>query len=111
MNGAELQCSREFLGLSGTWVAEKLGVDRRSVNRWESGEHPVPNYVEQNIKAWLGITQRAVGVASVQLRNQPHRPLSVLREDGDTEWPSEWYRTVAARAVEITGGRITWETP
>ncbi|WP_367113837.1 helix-turn-helix transcriptional regulator [uncultured Slackia sp.] len=38
-----------MLGLSQQDVAEAVGVDRRSVKRWESGEYPVPDDVAE----WL----------------------------------------------------------
>lgn len=112
MSGAELQCAREYLGLSSTWAAEKLGTTRRAICRWESGVHPVPEHVEETVRAWLEITQRAVGVAAVEVRNKPFLKLGVKRADTEGQpWPASWYRMVAARAAEITGGGIDWEKP
>lgn len=42
MNGAELKTWRESVGLSATQLAGLLGVETRSVNRWESETMPIP---------------------------------------------------------------------
>jgi predicted transcriptional regulator len=111
MTGAELQCNREYLGLSIKWAADKLGTTVRQIHRWESGAYPVPEHIEQVVRAWLEVTQRAVGVAAVEVRNRPFLSLAVSRAETETDWPASWYRVVAARAAEITGGSIEWEKP
>lgn len=43
----QLRAARESLGLTQTEVANALGVDLRTYQRWESGEAPVPRWVSR----------------------------------------------------------------
>lgn len=45
MTPAELKTLRESLGLPVQWLAERVGVQRRSVEYWESGRSRVPDDV------------------------------------------------------------------
>lgn len=49
MTPAELKTYREALGLPVSWVAEAAGVQRRTVEYWESGKSPVPQDVSEMI--------------------------------------------------------------
>lgn len=51
MTPAELKTTRESLGLSVAWLAERAGVQERTVRYWEIGHMPVPADVAQLIEA------------------------------------------------------------
>ena len=45
MTGPDLREARQSLGLTQQELADRLGVSRASVNRWETGAWPVPQMV------------------------------------------------------------------
>jgi DNA-binding transcriptional regulator YdaS (Cro superfamily) len=45
MTAIEFRTALERLGIPQRWLAERLGVDKGTVNRWALGERPVPPYV------------------------------------------------------------------
>jgi transcriptional regulator with XRE-family HTH domain len=47
VSAAELKLRREMLG----YIAERLGLARRTVQYYESGEHPIPRTVELALQA------------------------------------------------------------
>lgn len=53
MNGATLRTYRELLGYELNRYAEKLGVNRRTVTRWETGEWPLPDDVATQVRSDL----------------------------------------------------------
>lgn len=53
MNGATLRTYRELLGYELNRYAEKLGVNRRTVTRWETGEWPLPDDVAAQVRSDL----------------------------------------------------------
>lgn len=54
MNGATLRTYRRLLGYDINDYAEKLGVNRRSITRWETGDWPVPEDVATQVRSELG---------------------------------------------------------
>jgi transcriptional regulator with XRE-family HTH domain len=46
----ELRSIREVLGLSVRAMARRIGVDPRTITRWESGEHPIGLVYEKLIR-------------------------------------------------------------
>ena len=57
MTPKQLKSARKKLGLSARGLARELGMtgmwDDRSVRRWESGQHPVPEDVATKVKGML----------------------------------------------------------
>lgn len=47
MTPAQLHAARKRLGLSQSELAEALGVDYRTVGRWERGEREIPTLLAQ----------------------------------------------------------------
>ena len=106
MNGCEFQAAREYLGLSPTWVAGKLGVDRRTVWKWEHGKSPLPVEAAGLMAEWLDSTAKVVGRLTVS-----DEPL-VAPLDSMTggHVPPSWGRMVCSRVSERTGREIRWMT-
>lgn len=69
MNAAELKTLREACGLSQEWLAQRAGVNQRTVRYWESGKSPVPDDVAQVI---AGIDE-TLETAAEQARTQARR--------------------------------------
>ena len=51
MLGESLKYRREMLGHTQQSFAERLGLARRTIQYYESGEHPVPRTVELALQA------------------------------------------------------------
>lgn len=50
MNGATLRTYRRLLGYDINDYAEELGINRRTVTRWETGDWPVPDDVALRVR-------------------------------------------------------------
>lgn len=50
MNGATLRSYRRLLGYDINEYAEELGINRRTVTRWETGDWPVPDDVAVRVR-------------------------------------------------------------
>ena len=57
MTATEFRLQREDFGLSAEWLAERLGVALKTVQRWESGHRPIPDGVADE----MGIIATATG--------------------------------------------------
>lgn len=116
MTNAELRTIREFLGLTGEWLATHLGVNPRTVRDWEQGRSPVPGFarkavedIEARTGAFItGIVEHLLSAADVGV--------IVYRNDAEyhaahpeIEFPASWHRAVVARvALEVRGLRIAY---
>ena len=114
MSSAEFQCAREYLGLPAAWVAAKLGVDRRTVNRWEGGS--VPSHAASQMREWLARTERAVGLVTLKALEDKDSPLWATPDDFNDRmaaegFPASWQRMLCARVAERTGRSIVWMSP
>jgi DNA-binding XRE family transcriptional regulator len=110
MNGAEFQCSREYLGLSAQWVGSKLNVDRRTVYRWEQGKTALPSVAAAAMQEWLNITARTVSKVTLNvLESDGVSPLQATPDLGEGHlYPPSWQRMLCARVAERTGVAIEW---
>ena len=81
MTSAELKTLRESLGLSQQWLADRAGVQVRTVKYWESGRNAVPDDVGEIISTADGLIARAVRNAVGQaekMRKEYGKPHEVL---------------------------------
>lgn len=122
MTDAELRVVREYLGLTGDWLAAHLHVSPRTVRHWEQGKYPIPRGVREDIERLEQATATAVTVGVAAYRDIPDPtavPLITYRTDGDYHahhrevlWPASWHRAVCARiAHEVPGLTITYREP
>jgi transcriptional regulator with XRE-family HTH domain len=51
MNAAQLKAWRLERKLSQAAAAERIGCSRRSIQQWESGANPVPDYIAMAVAA------------------------------------------------------------
>lgn len=108
VDSARLLIIREMMGLSSHQLASLLGVDHRSVIRWENGMFEVPDYADRKYKE---LTEEFEGSA-VNLAKEA-RALGYVPVPHDKKarygFPASWYRAVARRAVEISGLPAVWD--
>ena len=103
MSAAEVRMVRTFLGLSQEHLAHMLGVDVRTVKRWESGYHAVPDRRRVQIEALEDDAAHAVGVYAEQLAAAPDVVLTIPR-DPAAPYPAGWWLMIAARVAQEVPG-------
>lgn len=116
MTPAELKVAREFLGLTGDWLAGHLGVPPRTYRRWEEGTRGIPDAVRLAVAALEAEAADHVtrGIGALAALPDP----GVLTYRSDTEYhtahpeitfPASWHRAVVARiAQEVAALQIAY---
>lgn len=116
MTPAEFKVVREFLGLTGDWLAAHLGVSPRTVRHWEQGKYAIPDGVRLAIEDLEAHTGQFVDGVVEQLMDLPDPGAITYRDDAeyraahpDAEFPASWHRAVVARvAQEVPGLSIAY---
>ncbi|GAA0494717.1 hypothetical protein Ade02nite_19840 [Paractinoplanes deccanensis] len=119
MTDAEFRTIREFLGLTGDWLAAHLNVSPRSVRNWEQGKYPIPDGVRLEMEDLEQRTGAFIGGVIEKLMAIPDPGVYVYRNDDeyhaanpDIPFPASWHRAVVARvALEVPGLRIEYPPP
>lgn len=118
MTPAEFKVVREFLGLTGDWLAAHLGVSPRTVRHWEQGKFAIPDGVRLTIEALEARTGAYVAQCVVKLMDLPDPGVVTYRDDVEykaahpnAEFPASWHRAVVARiAQEVPGLSIAFSS-
>jgi hypothetical protein len=107
MTDAEFRVIREFLGLTGDWLAAHLGVSGRTVRHWEQGKYPVPDGVRIAIERLEADTGEFIGGVIQKLMDVPDPAVVVYRTDEEyhaahpeVPFPASWHRAVVARIAQ-----------
>lgn len=116
MTAAELKVVREFLGLSGDWLASHLKVSGRTVRHWEEGKYGIPDGVRLEVESLEARTGEFVAGVINALMDLPDPGVLTYRSDAEyhaatpeNAWPASWHRAVVARvAQEVPGLRIAY---
>lgn len=116
MTDAEFRVVREYLGLTGDWLAGHLGVSGRTVRHWEAGRYPIPRGVRLEIEELESRTGTFVSGVIEKLLDMADVGLVVYRTDEDYHaanpgvvFPASWHRAVVARvAQEVPGLPIVY---
>jgi len=111
MSPAEFKVVREFLGLTGDWLAAHLGVSARTVRHWEQGKYAIPDGVRLQIEELEARTGEFIGGIVDKLMDLPDPGVITYRDDTEyrethpeAEFPASWHRAVVARiAQEVPG--------
>lgn len=116
MTAAEFRIARERLGVSGDWLAGKLGVADRTIRRWEADTAAIPEGAAADLEDLDAATDDWI-----------EQVLEVLREDGpnadgewwvstyasdaayrlehpDVDWPAGWHRAAMGRVAQALPG-------
>lgn len=119
---AEVRIAREYLGLTGDKMAEKLGVNPRTLRSWEQGRDPIPGRIRPEIAELKAATDAAVAKLVAGLEDSDDDTLITYRTDEEYKeavrgtswsegwhgWSASWHRQVCARAAAQTGARIDY---
>lgn len=116
MTPAAFKTTRELLGLSDGWLADRLGVSSRTVRNWEAGKYPIPEGVAEELTELHTSTRREIERRVGDLRGEPAPTLVTYRNDADFKaaepqcpFPAAWHRAMIARvALEVPGARIAF---
>lgn len=116
MTSAEFKVVREFLGLTGDWLAAHLGVSGRTVRHWEQGKYPIPDGVRLEIEDLEARTGQFIGGIVEKLMDLPDPGVVTYRDDTEyhsahpeAPFPASWHRAVVARiAQEVPGLSIAF---
>jgi len=116
MTDAEFKVVREYLGLTGDWLAGHLGVSPRTVRHWEQGKYPIPDGVRLAMENLEAVAAQQVTAAIEVLTDAPDAVMVIPRAEKDCPsecpWPPSWHRAVAARiAQEVPGLSIVYSVP
>lgn len=116
MTAAELKVVREFLGLTGDWLAQHLGVSPRTVRHWEAGKYDIPDGVRLAVEDLEARTGEFISGVVEKLMDLPDPGVITYRDDAEykaarpeSEFPASWHRAVVARvAQEVPGLSIAF---
>ncbi|MFF8610867.1 helix-turn-helix domain-containing protein [Streptomyces sp. NPDC015346] len=107
MTDAEFRVVREYLGLTGDWLAEHLGVSGRTVRHWEQGKYAIPDGVRLEMEDLERRTAEFVAGVVAQLLDIPSPGVLTYRTDEDyhaahpdVPFPASWHRAVIARIAQ-----------
>ena len=115
MTSAEFRCLRELLGLTTAWLAARLGVAERTVQRWDHGHADIPLGVAETVEALREEADRQLD--ELIDRITADAPLVAYRTDEDAQadgsgWPASWHRALCGRAAdEVPGLRLIYWVP
>lgn len=117
MTPAEFKVVREFLGLTGDWLAEHLSVSGRTVRHWEQGKYPIPDGVRLAIEDLEQRTGEFIGAIVDKLMDLPDPGVVTYRDDAEyhaaypeSPFPASWHRAVVARiAQEVPALAIAYQ--
>ncbi|MER6610782.1 DUF1870 family protein [Streptomyces sp. NPDC000927] len=107
MTDAEFRVVREYLGLTGDWLASHLRVSPRTVRHWEQGKYAVPDGVRLAMEDLEARTGQFVGGIVEQLMDMPDPVLITYRTDAEYHaahpeipFPAAWHRACVARIAQ-----------
>lgn len=107
MTPAEFKVVREFLGLSGDWLAAYLNVSPRIVRYWEQGKYRIPDGVRLAVEELEQRTATVVSGMVDMIMGVPDPVVVTYRTDADYHaahpdngFPASWHRAVVARVAQ-----------
>lgn len=107
MTDAGFKVAREYLGLTGDWLASHLGVTPRTVRYWEQGKYPIPDSVRLEIEDLETRTGEFVSGIVEKLMDIPEPGVITYRNDDEyhaahpeVPFPASWHRAVIARVAQ-----------
>lgn len=102
LTAAEFRNRREALGLSAEWLAERLGVALKTVQRWENGHRPIP----EGVAADMDLISTAMGEVAARncaehLLKTQGAVLNIPRAGTHLGFPASWYRALVDQVRDL----------
>lgn len=116
MTAAEFRLTREFLGVTGEWLASRFGKDPRQVRRWEAGTTRIPAGIAAEMQNLVEVRDAFVDAVVERLQedgpdaDQVARVIvfgsneSFFAEHPDSPWTARWHRS----AMFEVARRLPW---
>lgn len=111
MTPAEFKVVREFLGLTGDWLAAHLDVSPRTVRHWEQGKYAIPDGVRLAVEDLEARTAEFINGVVEKLIDIAAPVVITYRDDAEyhaahpeTSFPASWHRSVVARVAQEVPG-------
>lgn len=107
LTAAEVRTIREGLGVTAEWLADHLGIQTRTVQRWEAGHTRIAAFAADEL-ALLEAQAAEQVAAHVEAFTGARVPAVLAIDDtGPDAWPAGWQRRIAFRVrQEVPGLRI-----
>lgn len=105
MTAAEFRIRREQLGLSAEWLADRLGVALKTVQRWENGHRPIPRGVVSELDVMsTAVGELAARPCAERLLASTDAVMRIPRTGTHLGFPASWYRALVdtVRALLIS---------
>ncbi|EFQ0234009.1 helix-turn-helix domain-containing protein [Schaalia turicensis] len=115
MSNADFRAMREYLGLPAQWLAERLEVNTRTVQKWDSGEARIPEGISLQMESLESFTGGVVARFVDELHDDAEVYFEIPRTHEDLEeveeyadMPLDWWRMVGARVRTEHGAVLGW---
>lgn len=107
LTGAEVRTIREGLGVTAEWLADHLGIQTRTVQRWEAGQNQIAEFAADELLMLEAQVAEQVA-AHVEAFTGARAPAVLAIDDtAEDSWPAGWQRRVAFRVrQQVPGLRI-----
>jgi hypothetical protein len=121
MTGAELQITRDYLGISREWLSNEMVMNERRMGRMEAGKEPIPQalvtkldemYAEAKdvVERQVATYRRKMKATDADVVLRTYRTDSQYEQAGYPEasgkYPSQWHRMIVARVADAVPGLI-----
>jgi hypothetical protein len=114
MTGAEMQCTREWLGIDRKWLSEHLVISDRRLARMEAGRESIPDAVVSTIDDIAEETKDMVHemVADYRRKVKAGDGAGVtlltyrIDEEYHGKYTARWHRMLSARVADAVPGLV-----
>lgn len=107
LTAAEVRTIREGLGVTADWLADHLGIQIRTVQRWEAGQNTIKPFAVEALLTLEGQAAEQVAEHVAALTGTKLPPVLAVEDTCSPDWPAGWQRMIAFRVrQEIPGLRI-----
>lgn len=113
MTAAELQCTREWLGLTRAWLANDMALNERRLARMEAGQDEIPDALISRIDDIAEDTKTTVHDMVAEYRRKVKLTgnsvmLRTYRKDEDYKgkYTAAWHRMLCARLADGVPGLV-----
>lgn len=112
MNPAEFAAIREALHFSHRYLANRWGVARQSVQRWESGYRKIPDEIAKDLNNLFRERENTINkeVEYIEKHKDTEKYIRVPKGFGLTtsDYPAPYIRSIALEVSKRTGVPITY---